>query len=93
MEPRQCTRFDFSKYARAAYEAGARFIGGCCGTEAYHIRAITEELLVERGEKPLPHALSKHEPWGGALGMSNTAYVNSKWVLLSEVSESHCRIS
>ena len=78
MEPRQCTRFDFSKYARDAYDAGVRYIGACCGAEAYHIRAITEELLVERGDRPLPHSLTKHEPWGGALKMSSTKHVRDK---------------
>jgi len=38
-----------AKYAREAYEAGIRFIGGCCGFEPYHIRACSEELSAERG--------------------------------------------
>ena len=28
MEPRTLTRFDVHRYARAAYEAGVRYIGG-----------------------------------------------------------------
>ena len=35
-------------YARKAYELGVRYIGGCCGTEPYHIRAMAEELSAER---------------------------------------------
>ena len=32
------------KFARDAYELGIRYIGGCCGFEPYHIRAIAEEV-------------------------------------------------
>ncbi|KAF2349608.1 Homocysteine-binding domain [Trinorchestia longiramus] len=44
LEPRLCTRWDMHKFARAAYELGVRYIGGCCGFEAYHVRALAEEL-------------------------------------------------
>ncbi|XP_063589730.1 betaine--homocysteine S-methyltransferase 1-like isoform X1 [Penaeus indicus] len=76
MEPRTVTRFDVHKYARAAYDMGVRYIGGCCGFEAYHIRAISEELAKERGR--LPPASSKHEPWGGTLKMSAFPYIRAR---------------
>ena len=44
LEPRVCTRWDMHKFARDAYELGIRYIGGCCGFEPYHIRAIAEEV-------------------------------------------------
>ena len=44
MEPRKVTRWDVHKYARQAYDLGVRYIGGCCGYEPYHIRAIAEEV-------------------------------------------------
>lgn len=44
LEPRSLTRFDVHKYAREAYDLGIRYIGGCCGFEAYHIRAISQEV-------------------------------------------------
>ncbi|KAK3733619.1 hypothetical protein QZH41_016401, partial [Actinostola sp. cb2023] len=62
LEPRTLTRFDVQKYAREAYNLGVRYIGGCCGFEAYHIRAIAEELSEERGK--LPAASTKHGMWG-----------------------------
>jgi len=65
LEPRILTRWDVHKYARRAYDLGVRFIGGCCGFEPYHIRAIAEELAPERGR--LPAASDKHSPWGEAL--------------------------
>lgn len=36
---------DFASHARALRDAGANFIGGCCGTTADHIRAIREKLF------------------------------------------------
>jgi betaine-homocysteine S-methyltransferase len=68
METRSCNRFDFAIFARAAYELGVRYIGGCCGTESVHIRAMAEELAAERGRHPLTHQkqpkleLSGYEP-------------------------------
>merc|ERR1712055_475010 len=54
LEPRQITRWDAAKYAREAYEMGIRWIGGCCGFESYHIRAMAEELRNERsGQLPV----------------------------------------
>lgn len=38
------TRWDAHKFARDAYNAGIRYIGGCCGIEPYHIRAVAEEV-------------------------------------------------
>ena len=52
MEPRQITRWEAARYAREAYELGVRIIGGCCGFEPYHIRAVAEELCEERGKLP-----------------------------------------
>ena len=37
-------RWDIHKYARDAYKMGIRYIGGCCGFEPYHIRAVSEAL-------------------------------------------------
>ncbi|KAI1900307.1 hypothetical protein AGOR_G00048630 [Albula goreensis] len=49
LESRAMTRWDMQKYAREAYNMGIRYIGGCCGFEPYHIRALAEELAPERG--------------------------------------------
>jgi len=76
LEPRTCTRFEVQKYAREAYELGVRYIGGCCGFEAYHIRAIAEELAPERGRYPA--ASEKHESWGGGLKMHTKPWVRQR---------------
>ena len=52
LEPRMLTRFEAMRYARQAYDLGVGYIGGCCGFEPYHIRAMAEELAEERGHLP-----------------------------------------
>ncbi len=58
MEARGISRWDAAAYARGAYELGVRYIGGCCGFEPYHIRAMAEELAEERNGM-LPEASAK----------------------------------
>ncbi|XP_072045474.1 betaine--homocysteine S-methyltransferase 1-like [Amphiura filiformis] len=58
MEPRLLTRIDVQNFARKAFELGVQYLGGCCGFEPYHIRAIAEELSQERGKRPPGAAMS-----------------------------------
>jgi len=77
LEPRILTRWDAHAYARKAYELGIRYIGGCCGFEAYHIRAISEELAKEHGDK-FPEASEKHGPWGDGLRLHTKPWVRAR---------------
>ena len=47
LEPRVLTRWEMHKYARQAYDLGVRYIGGCCGFEPYHTRAIAQEVMYQ----------------------------------------------
>jgi len=76
LEPRLLTRWEMQKYAREAYEMGVRYIGGCCGFQAYHIRALAEELSEERGMLPL--GSEKHVKWGGGLAMHTKPWVRAR---------------
>ncbi|XP_044096442.1 betaine--homocysteine S-methyltransferase 1 [Neovison vison] len=76
LEPRVATRWDIQKYAREAYNLGVRYIGGCCGFEPYHIRAIAEELAPERGF--LPPASEKHGSWGSGLDMHTKPWIRAR---------------
>lgn len=76
LESRICTRWDMHKYAREAWELGVRYIGGCCGFEPYHIRAVAEELAVERGR--LPKGSEKHDMWGAGLEMHTKPWVRAR---------------
>ena len=43
------TRPDYmAQYARRLIEAGARIVGGCCGTTPEHIRSISEQVAASR---------------------------------------------
>lgn len=77
LEPRICTRWDMHRFAREAYNLGVRYLGGCCGIEAYHIRAISEELSAERGGK-VSDASEKHDLWGGGLSMSIKPWLRTR---------------
>jgi len=61
VETRQITRFEARTWAREAYNLGVRYIGGCCGFEPYHIRAMAEELADVRGKLPEASAKSDHD--------------------------------
>uniref|UniRef100_A0A8C4DHT3 Betaine-homocysteine methyltransferase n=1 Tax=Dicentrarchus labrax TaxID=13489 RepID=A0A8C4DHT3_DICLA len=76
LEPRILTRWDMQKYAREAYNAGIRYIGGCCGFEPYHVRALAEELAPERGF--LPAGSEKHGNWGSGLEMHTKPWVRAR---------------
>jgi len=76
LEPRLATRWDMHRYAREAYEMGIRYIGGCCGFEAYHIRAVCEELHKERGILPAGH--EKHDLWGKGLFIHTKPWVRAR---------------
>jgi betaine-homocysteine S-methyltransferase len=76
LEPRILTRWEMHKYARDAYNLGVRLIGGCCGFEPYHVRAVAEELAEERGCQP--KAAEKHAAWGGGLKMHTKPWVRAR---------------
>ena len=61
MEPRQITRIEAATFARKAYDLGVRVIGGCCGFESHHIRAMAEELAEERGRFPIGSEKSDYD--------------------------------
>lgn len=87
LEPRIVTRWDIQKYARDAYDLGIRYIGGCCGFEPYHIRAIAEELAPERGF--YPEASEKHGRWGESLSMHTKPWVRARYVDLPQNMHPH----
>ena len=77
LEARVCSRWDMHRYAREAWELGVRYIGGCCGFEAFHIRAIAEELIEERNGKVVP-GMEKHDKWGEGLRMHTKPWVRAR---------------
>lgn len=78
LEPRICTRWDMHEYAREAWKLGCRYIGGCCGFEAYHIRAVCEELVSERGGRLGESSTEKHDMWGAGLKIHTKPWVRAR---------------
>jgi len=76
LEPRILSRWDMQQYAREAYKVGIRYIGGCCGFEPYHVRALCEELAPEIGH--LPAASEKHGLWASGLEMHTKPWVRAR---------------
>lgn len=75
LEPRVCTRFEMQAFARQAHELGIGYIGGCCGFEPYHIRAVSEELAQERQRRPPGN---KWIPGAGGLEMHTKPWVRAR---------------
>jgi methionine synthase I (cobalamin-dependent) len=44
LEPFQCTRFEMADFAIRARDAGANYLGICCGGGPHHVRAMAEAL-------------------------------------------------
>ena len=62
---------------------GVRYIGGCCGFEPYHLRAVAEELEPERGEKYMPWLVLHPDPDDHDAGLSTDPLSPRRPVLLS----------
>jgi betaine-homocysteine S-methyltransferase len=76
LEPRTMTRWDAHAFGREAYNLGIHFIGGCCGFEPYHIRAVAEELSKERGR--LPPGSSSNGLWADGLRQHTKPWVRAR---------------
>jgi len=76
LEPRIMTRFDAHRFAREAMDLGVHYIGGCCGFQPYHIRAMAEALREETGK--YPDACKKHLPWGGGLEKHTKPWIRAR---------------
>jgi betaine-homocysteine S-methyltransferase len=76
LEKYTCTRWDIQKFARNAYEMGIKYIGGCCGFEPYHVRAIVEELSSELGKSA--ESSKKHGNWGALLKKHTKSFVRDR---------------
>lgn len=58
------TRHELADFAKQAYDLGARYIGGCCGTGPVHIRAMAEALGRNPAHSKYSADLSKHYAMG-----------------------------
>ena len=63
---------------------GIRYIGGCCGFEPYHVRAMAEELAEERGR--LPPVSQEMGLICDGLKRNIRYHINQRYVIITHVS-------
>ena len=71
-------------YARLARDAGARIIGGCCGTTAQHVRAMADSLA--RTAKAPPPSYEEIERLLGPIRKVTTKPMKTEWARTVRVS-------
>jgi betaine-homocysteine S-methyltransferase len=71
-----CNRYEMAEYTKAAYDAGARYLGVCCGAMPHHIRAVAEALGRRPPASRYSADMSKHAFFGTdpSLIRENTEY-------------------
>jgi betaine-homocysteine S-methyltransferase len=72
LDPFTCHRYEVADFARAALDAGVRYLGLCCGAAPHHIRAMAEAM----GRRPEGSRFSPD--------MSKHAYLGSDTSLRDE---------
>jgi betaine-homocysteine S-methyltransferase len=64
LDPFTCNRYEIAQFARDAYEAGARYLGVCCGAAPHHIRSMAEALGRTPPASRYTADMSKHAYYG-----------------------------
>ncbi|MGI8697221.1 MAG: homocysteine S-methyltransferase family protein [Mycobacteriales bacterium] len=64
LDPFTCNRYEIADFTRAAYDAGARYLGVCCGAAPHHIRAMAEALGRTPPASRYSADMSKHAFFG-----------------------------
>jgi betaine-homocysteine S-methyltransferase len=67
-----CNRYEIAEFGKAAYAAGARYLGVCCGAGPHHIRALAEALGRHPPASRYSPDMSKHYIFGSAKGLRRT---------------------
>jgi len=64
LDPFTCNRFEIARFAVRARDAGARYIGICCGAMPHHVRALAEALGRSPPASRYSADMSKHAFFG-----------------------------
>ena len=81
LDPFVCNRYEIADFAREAYDAGARYLGVCCGAGPHHIRSMAEALGRTPPASRFSPDLSKHAFLGTdpTLKANNLEFVGDKY--------------
>lgn len=77
MEPFLCTRFEMAAFARQAADAGARYIGICCGGTPYYLRAMAEALGRDTTASKYSPALDLHPMMKDVVADKDSGFIDS----------------
>ncbi len=79
LDPFTCTRYEMGDFAKKAVEAGALYVGGCCGTGPHHVRSMAEALGRTPEASRFSPDMSKHFALGNdpSLKKHNQDYTKS----------------
>lgn len=69
LDPFTCNRFEIAEFGKAAYAAGVRYLGVCCGAGPHHIRALAEALGRHPPASRYSPDMSKHYIFGNTKGL------------------------
>ena len=64
LDPFACTRDEIGEFARAALDAGASYLGLCCGAGPHHVRSLAEALGRTPPASRYSADMSKHSFFG-----------------------------
>jgi len=64
LDPFLCSRYEIAEFGRAAYEAGVRYLGVCCGAGPHHVRSLAEALGRRPEASRYSPDMSKHILFG-----------------------------
>ena len=67
-----------AQYSRRLIEAGARFVGGCCGTTPEHVRAL-RETISSLQPRPVSVSVSERAPVPGVAVSETTLETRSRF--------------
>jgi betaine-homocysteine S-methyltransferase len=76
LDPFVCTRGEMAGFALAARDAGARYIGICCGGAPHHVRAMAEALGRTPPSSRYSPDMAHHPVLGDAPGANEQRFAN-----------------
>jgi betaine-homocysteine S-methyltransferase len=78
LDPFLCTRFEMADFAAAARDAGARYLGVCCGGAPHHVRSMAERLGRTVPASRYSPDIAHHPVLGDEVGETAARFTNWK---------------
>jgi betaine-homocysteine S-methyltransferase len=82
LEPFGCTRFEMAEFALDAREAGANYVGICCGAGPHHVRAMAEALGHQTAASKYSPSMDLHPMFRPEIAAKDTTFLAAWNVIL-----------